>query len=530
MVALREESFGSYSRIMVIRTLNADVLKNARRIFSDYKTRGVVLNDSFDDDVWLISDEKRKTKLMDFELPLIIAPWLACSVKEFRIGVKVYLALYLGELSPYTLQDVARTLFRLPTVDASIVETLEENTTHIAAFLQLLSGGSAERDWVIEVLSERESTAWIKSGKGRQRVLSDFNTYLRFNDILADYWQSAGEDEKLFYFPLYLWWNLTAILPLRVTEFLLTPRDCLEERDGKYSITVRRSKLKGNGRKIAYRIADDYELREYEITNGLGHELYTYLNATKDMTATQLDTLFLVDPHCRYLSDGAAYRNHRYYTYPDLTDCMRSFYEEVIVPSRIEINPIKLGDTRHLAMINLIISGGSPVICRELANHADINISSHYYANISNLVECVTLERLRKRKGSEVAIIGKQKYSLSTTNGSQRVTGGFCKSDAFQKHDISECLKSISIDGQIGECSLCPYFHPDEQGMRLSFSDGSAAKSAVDADSDYLMQTIELVRKGLGHQEDIGAALLRLQHSGNRYSMSIQERLDHGKT
>jgi hypothetical protein len=44
------------------------------------------------------------------------------------------------------------------------------------------------------------------------------------------------------------------------------------------------------------------------------------------------------------------------------------------------------------------------------------------------------------------------------------------------------------------------------------------------------MQTIELVRKGLGYQEDIGAALLRLQHSGNRYSMSIQERLNNGKT
>jgi hypothetical protein len=529
MVALREESFGNYSRMMVVQTLNADVLENARRIFSEYKMREVVLNNSFDDDVWKISDEKRISKLMGFELPQVIAPWIACSVKEFRLCIKAYLAFHLGELMPHTLQDMTRTLFRLPAMDVSDVAILEDYTNHIISFLQLLPGGSAERDWVIECFSERESTAWSKSGKGRQRILSDFNTYLRFNDIIADYWQSAGKDEKLFYFPLYFWWSLAAILPLRVTELLLTPRECLEERDGKFIITVRRSKLKGSGRKIAYRIAEDYELCKYEITIGMGYELQRYLDVTDNMAATQLDTLFRIEPHYTYLS-AAMELSLGYYTYENLNTCMRSFFKEIIVPSGAEINPIKLGDTRHIAMINLIISGGSPVICRELANHADINISSHYYANISNLVECVTLERLRKRKGSEAVIAGKQKYSLSTTKGLQRVIGGFCESETYQNRDISECLKTIGADGQIGECSLCPHFRPNEQGLRLAFSDSSAAKAAVDKDSRYLMQTIELVRKGLGHQENIGAALLRLQHSGNRYSMSIQERLNNGKT
>jgi len=42
------------------------------------------------------------------------------------------------------------------------------------------------------------------------------------------------------------------------------------------------------------------------------------------------------------------------------------------------------------------------------------------------------------------------------------------------------------------------------------------------------MQTIEIVRRGLGYQEDIAAAMLRLQQSINRYSMNIQERFDYG--
>ena len=199
------------------------------------------------------------------------------------------------------------------------------------------------------------------------------------------------------------------------------------------------------------------------------------------------------------------------------------------MPSGVEINPIKLGDTRHLAMVNLIISGGSPVICRELAGHADIGISSHYYSNISNLVECVTIERLRKREGSESVITGKQKYAISKPTG-LCVTGGFCESETFQNGGIHDCLKSVGANGQIGDCTACPHFRPDEQGVRFAVNNDAAAKSAVDSDSRYLMQMIEIVRKGLGYPEDIGAALLRLQHSSNRYALSIQEKFNNGKT
>ena len=210
---------------------------------------------------------------------------------------------------------------------------------------------------------------------------------------------------------------------------------------------------------------------------------------------------------------------------------MQSFSERVILPSGVEINAIKLGDTRHLAMVNLIISGGSPVICRELANHADIGISSHYYTNIENLVACVTVERLRKKDGGgEAAVTGKRKYALARPAGLQRMSNGYCGCEAIKSRDISECLKAVGTGGQIGECSVCPHYHPDEQGLNFTASGDSAAKEAVEADSRYLMHMVEIVRKGLGCQEDIGAALLRLQHSSYRYSMNIQEKYDHGKT
>jgi len=532
MVALREESAGNYTRSVIVRSLNEDAVRHARRIFAEYKLRGVMVNDCFDDDVWRISDEKSTAKLMNFSLRgNAMAPWLESGEEEYRLCVKAYIAFSLGEFAPFTLQDVSRHLFRLPSMDAGDAAAAVKYYGQIAAFLRLLPGGSIERDWVIEQLSEREPKAWQSGNKVAQRVLADFKSYLRFDDAIADFWLYADAEEKLFYFPLYFWWNLTAILPLRVTEFLLTPRDCLSAYGGTWSLTVRRSKMKGGGKRIAYRVGEDYAEHKYEITGGMAHELREYIDATANMGATSLNTLFLTEPHCRYLDGKRRSRNHGYYTYQDLCACMQTFYDRVIVPSGAEISSIKLGDTRHLAMVNLIISGGSPAICQELADHADIGISSHYYTNIENLVACVTVERLRKQRGGgEANIVGERRYALSRPVGLPRVSNGFCGSEAYEARGISDCLKAVGTGGQIGECTACPYFHPDEQGMHFSASGGVSAKSAVEKDSRFLMQMVEIVRKGLGYPEDIGAALLRLQHSSYRYSMNIQENYDYGKT
>jgi hypothetical protein len=309
-----------------------------------------------------------------------------------------------------------------------------------------------------------------------------------------------------------------------VTEFLLTPRDCLCGN----KLTVRRTKLKGDGVKTSYRVADDYYENEYEISNVLAGELRGYIAATEKQPPTHMDTLLRIPPHYKYLHAVNGTRN-RYYTYFNLNTCFRSFIAEE--RGGLDISHIHLGDTRHLAMVSLILSGGSPTICRELAGHANIDVSSHYYTNISTIVECATLRRLRKAKdGTEALITGEQKFSLAKPENSHRVDGGYCDSTAYARRDISDCLKIISADGAIGDCSVCRHYFPDNEGLRLNFTDTDAAKAAVDADSRYLMQMIDLVRKGMGHSEDIGTALLRLQHSAYNYSMRIKEKMDYGAT
>ena len=81
----------------------------------------------------------------------------------------------------------------------------------------------------------------------------------------------------MFYYPLYLWWQLTAVVPLRQREFLLTQRNCLTEKDGKYYLTLRRNNLKGKDKGVSHKISEDYYLTTYEVPFNLASEILKYL-------------------------------------------------------------------------------------------------------------------------------------------------------------------------------------------------------------------------------------------------------------
>lgn len=491
--------------MLPVSQLDNAAIAHAREIFADYSERGVILGSSFDDPEWKMSNEAAN---VTFALPSLTEEpnWIGIPQQQYTDCIKAYIVLKLGDLALSTLQNLTKSLASLMVNTADYAAGLTHDVTHITELLSLLPGDSLERDWVAETLEERVRAYRHSSGVNSQRVLAAFNSYLRFNEILADYWQTASDEMKLFYFPVYLWWNLTAVLPLRPTEFLLTPRDCL---DG-HVLTIRRTKLKGSGGRVNYRVAQDYTLNKYEITSALAAEITNYLALTEHMPETELDTLLRLEPHYNRLRMGPGKRN-RYYTYNHIRTCLTAFLAEAADSDGIE--SINLGDTRHLAMANLIISGGSPTICKELAGHSNIEISSHYYTNISNLVECVTVGRFRRTKGSRAEFSGESCYPLTRPDYMVRLCDGWCDSEQMKNGEVNDCMKIVDDHGRIGECSGCGHFWPDTPGMRLQFFNENEGKQRVDLDSAFLLRMIELVRRGIGCEEDITSALLRLQQS-----------------
>ena len=67
------------------------------------------------------------------------------------------------------------------------------------------------------------------------------------------------------------------ILPLRVTEFLVTPKECLIKKNEKYYLIVRRTSLKGDTSVTErYKIDKDYKKYMYEITLPIANSIMEY--------------------------------------------------------------------------------------------------------------------------------------------------------------------------------------------------------------------------------------------------------------
>ena len=91
----------------------------------------------------------------------------------------------------------------------------------------------------------------------------------------------------------------------------------------------------------------------------------------------------------------------------------------------------------------------------------------------------------------------------------------------YAKDSIDDCVSAVSPDSEIGDCHYCKYYRTDSNGPGLYIGDIEANKTRVKADSWYLMHMMETVRCGIGYEEDISRALLRLQHSCKIYKDSL---------
>lgn len=504
-----------YSRYLVVDRMDEENLGRAKENFAYYQQLGVITGGTFDDDIWNVTDEKSRTSIRfnysDDDYENHAQEWIECSSKCYREAAKAYIVFLMGSRALGALRGMA-TMFRNAVVeDFSDGLNFGDDGFHMAELLRLIPGDSDIREAAIEKLED--SAAAATKVRGRQRKLLDFSSYFHFSDALNDFWATADDREKLFYFPLYLWWNLTAVLPLRVTEFLVMPRECIQKTAQGYLVTVRRTRLKGGHTLMTYHLDDDYVKKAYPISDKIAGEICWYREKTSQDVPPPIDVLFYMAPYKSYRKDA----EQEVFNYDCLVHTRDDFYKYVLVGKGIPV--VKPGDTRHIAMMNLIISGGSPRICMELAGHVNMGISSHYYSNMSALVECATYELYRRnKKGTAAVISGSSIYSLERTENLIKIPDGWCCSTKRKEMDVSDCIMAVNTLGEIGDCKCCRHFRPERQGVHLDFLDTELGKEKVTADSWFLMHMVEAVRQGIGCREDLRQAMLRLQQSCSHYS------------
>lgn len=296
-------SKNSYSDVYVTKfvNFNAETLEDAKSIFLDYKKNKIILNDSFDDNTWIITNEA-ETKTLDFTFSEVI---FYSQKKEpnnrdlgeynnFISAIKIY---FIYALEYTTIKSVQAFLSFIKKVvlntkyfnnqyTENMFDKININAPNFLLMLieliDFLPFGGDEKiqdyckNFYYEI-NERIQTE--KHGKSlQQRQLAEFQSYFYFDKLLNQFWDYVATDfEKLMYYPIYIWWKITNILPLRPTELIVTPYDCIRPGENNtYFLTIRRTDLKGAKKRIKHKVSEDYTPYEYQISEEIANIILDY--------------------------------------------------------------------------------------------------------------------------------------------------------------------------------------------------------------------------------------------------------------
>ncbi len=479
-IILRTESTDHFTRTFRSQYPDGETLALAKRTLEGLGDK-ILLEGDFESSTWVLSDgTKKRTFCFDLTEEAFAggaAHWSGCTLEEYVTTVKAHTALQLGTVILDTLAAAAKEALWLAGLGEKEL-SLSRPGPRTMSILFFLPPSTPEREALFEGM-ESGLTIDDKGNAISQREIPPLETCLHFDHWLDEFWKAADKAARKDYFPVWLWWKLTSILPMRPKEFALTPRDCIGGEKEARTLTVRRTRLKKHKGGITYRVEGDYKLFTYPIPDSLAEEILWYCAITQPGKEGLL------------FGDGASF------SYGSLRLLLQDMCTNWVQTG--DVGSLRLGDTRHLAMINLIISGSDPSACRALANHATISQSAWYFSNIKSLTDSMAF--MGGHEQGTVDLVKSPYRYLPKGTPFHEVPGGRCDACQVAGGDTTECLESLTEGMHLGDCRGCRHFYPYTRTVSsLQVQNGPEPE----LDTLFLTQMVEQMRKGKGNKTPLG--------------------------
>ena len=482
-------------------------------VFDEMKADGI-LKGEYGDNEWLAFSGVEHT-ILDFhvnETAIVkhLKKLKGIPVSRFGDMLRCFALYLVGVYILPTIRDrvslAAEFSCRVGDRDFSITK---EQEIAIKEFFAFIGISEFEAENLLKIVRQK------KTSKGKQRELAPMVNYLavanEINDLFAG---QLSDEEYIRLFPIYFWVNVTFIIPLRATEMLVTPFECLEKKDGEIYIRLRRTQLKKKTNSVKYNVDDDYRIFTYRVphTDTIQHiERYQSLTASHERqflfeyNRYSINRMFSLRCFNGLLSDFIGtylVGNHRY-------DYAR--YAAGIT----EFERITAGDSRPIAMSNLFFQDVGADICRELANHMNISTSAGYYTNVSNTVYATSIVEMQRKinkerarsKEFEKCYASSKELPAASGNG---VKGCYSPRRPRSTGDIEDCIKQDHIH----ECLGCYYYHPDKKQLDY---DMKTRKERLDAASRVVFEQMADKDKIKARERDFDRIFLEAHTSITRY-------------
>lgn len=428
--------------------------------FEEYKQTHEV-NGDFEDDIWEIKEVSTDLfcKFNFCNMPVAYKDKL----KKYTI-----LRLHKQNLSPrymyFSIQYIYQTMFRTNFFDEEYLEDFKlETILHktgsaylfpLCQFLIFIDEGQP----YVKFLNS------ITFSNPRNRDIPGFESIILFDKIVDNVIKHHKELYQRHYFIL-LWWKVSTIIPMRPIEFVKLKRNCIYQKHNEYYIHIDRKKNKSNRK-----IYTEPIMTEFIITE----EVYNFFKTFVDYANNIDNNEFLISRNV-YITTLKRNKDTKHKVNSrDFEKMLIRFLDEVvkdiygfeIVPlnqreNDNQIEKIRLGDTRHLAIINLMMQGINPLEIMRLAGHHNVETQMGYYSHVEKFMTSKTyvLSRLLKNNSTisndftmdngakkiEKDLLGPSYYQLPlVANGSGR-----CKCSNFPQ------------DCESTECIFCKHFLPE---------------------------------------------------------------------
>lgn len=264
-------------------------------------------------------------------------------------------------------------------------------------------------DWK-EYFDDLETLESIHLVGENVREIPDYKSIILFDYIINDVMTKEMQNREKYY-PLYLWWSITTIIPLRPAEFVKMKKDCcyFDEKIKEYYIKVPREKQSPNplSKRRVIPIVDTLK-----ITKKMYDLIEDYKNICK-INRSQSEYLLNLEVYARFTSyEQYSYtrsKNKDRMGYEKLKKLLDTFYDEIVSKeykykivdtgksdNDDTIVKLKLGDSRHLAFLSMLLQGFNPITIAEIGGHESLSSQLHYVAHIDEFSDAHTLMLIKK--------------------------------------------------------------------------------------------------------------------------------------
>ncbi|UKS29980.1 site-specific integrase [Paenibacillus sp. HWE-109] len=444
-----------------------------KEAFLEFKSSQRIINCEFEDDEWILSANDVQTAII-FDIDVY---------SEMKLSLKCFTLLGLIER-----HDHKYTQFRIKHLVEGILSCqgfrcpVDEVLVHFESWLMskprptltklcpaiqqfLCFSNFIFNDELLDIVDQ------FSSSQRGIRSLPNFKDTLIFDSIIHDFQKKWTLTERLIFFPIVLWWHITLVIPMRVSEFCSIEYDCIIADSSKLFLKIPRKKVRAK-KNNEVDIVDVLEINE---------DLAALILQYKDITSEFKRTSFLLsyDAYCESprvkQSHGSARkkkRNLETFKPHQLKLLITYFYDEIVESkygySGLErANPM---DTRHFAFCNMMLQGFNMLSIARIGGHKSLDAQMHYFSHLEQLSQSAV--QYLADQHIKFGTINSMNSSLGVNERALRaksILRSFTEEEmqAFAPMEFGYC----TFDPEkcpVGDCRHCPHLYIPESEFNNS--------------------------------------------------------------